>query len=702
MIQVLRIVVFITALFYGTVIAAEKTPSPKAGVPVIGPITDAKEYTYFRKAMRAADNDHWDAVRSFRAGVSTPAGQNLLLWRLAVADRHASFFELKNAIETLQTWPRHNKMRIEAEKKISTSGMETEFIIKYFDKWAPLTGTGKLAFAHALNARDFTVETQAQIRSAWHNNDLTKSQEKEILKAFGPLLTPEDHAIRTDTMIWGRHRLAASRMLNRLKGDEKAVATARIKLMRNANGIDGALHRVPKAREDDGGLLFERAYWRRRHGLSDDAVELVLQFPEGSQNPVAAKRMWTERHLLARRAIKDKKYATAYALVSRHGMSRGGNFADGEWLAGWLALQKLRDPILALSHFRRLKEGVSMPVSLARAYYWMGRAQQTMGATEAAQIAWQKASMHDFTYYGQLAAHKVGGKTLELGQDPEPTTDQRAAFESNLQIKALKLIGLAGNTSLFRTFSYHLDDLLPNAVDHVMLANLAKTMGHNRAAMRAAKAALWRGEILPDSAWPVLALPESLPVDNALLLALMRQETELDPQAISPVGARGLMQLMPSTARITARSLGIPYRKSWLTSDPGYNINLGTGHLQELLDEFDDSYILAAVSYNAGRTRAYRWIKEYGDPRTETDPIDWVETIPFSETRNYVQRVLENVQVYRHRLAKMPVPITIWADLNRGYRVPAASIETPSQNCVTVTLPDPKGTRVFCPDLPQG
>ncbi len=638
----------------------------------------------------------------------------MLLWRLAVTDRDASFFELKDAVETLKTWPRHNRMRIEAEKKIADSGLEPEFIIKFFDEWPPLTGKGKLAFAHALHAGNFSTETQAQIRSAWRNNDLTRDEEQEILKTFGAFLKPEDHAARADAMIWGRHRLAASRMVSRLKGSDRTIANARIKLMRNAGGIDAAVRRVPKAYTDDGGLLFERAYWRRRHGQADEAVELVLRLPEGSQNPVAARRMWTERHLLARRALKDGDYATAYALVSRHGISRGGNFADGEWLAGWLALQKLQDPVLALSHFIRLKNGVTTPVSLARAYYWIGRAQQQMSAIDAAQTAWQKASRHDFTYYGQLAAHKLGNKVLALGQDPIPSNVQRARFENNLQIQALKLIGLNGNTSLFRTFSYHLDDLLPNAVDHVMLADLARDMGQDRAAMRAAKAALWRGEVLPDSAWPVIPLPEGLGVDHALLLALMRQETELDPRAISPVGAQGLMQLMPATARHTARSLGVPYRKSWLTSDPGYNVHLGSTHLRELLEEFDGSYILAAVSYNAGRTRAYRWIKDYGDPRSETDPIDWVETIPFSETRNYVQRVLENVQVYRHRLAKAPVPVSIWADLGRGGRgavlpventIPA-SVKTTgpdtNSNCIIVTLPDTRGTSIFCPHLPQG
>jgi peptidoglycan lytic transglycosylase len=699
MMNLLRIGVMVAFSLAGTALAEEMIPSAKPIIVAAKPIASDVEYFNFRKAMRAAREKNWDEVRSYRAGITSPAAKDLLLWRLAINDPKADFFELKEAVETLKDWPRHIKIRREAESKISTSGLLDEYIIKYFDQWPAISGKGKLAFARALSAKDFTVEAQAQIRSAWRNNTLTRDEERTILAAYGKTLDQSDHLARADAMLWARQRSATARMLPRLRGKNKNLILARYKLMRNANGIDSAVRHVASADQNDGGLLYERAYWRRRHGLADEAVELVLKFPEGSQNKTAARRMWTERHLLARRAIKDGDYSTSYSLVARHGMSKGAKFAEAEWLAGWLALQKLNDPILALSHFTRLKDGVTTPVSLARAYYWIGRAQQAMGMSEAAKTAWQKASTHDFTYYGQLAAQELGAKTLDLGHDPVPTVEQRKTFQDNLQIQALTLIGLTGNTSLFRTFSYHLDDLLPNAVDHVMLATLANEMGNKRAALRAAKAALRRGEVLPDSAWPVIALPDSLSVDKAFLLALMRQETELDPKAVSRVGAQGLMQLMPTTARHTARILGKRYRKSWLTSDPQYNTRLGTAHLAALLDEFDGSYILAAVSYNAGKTRAYRWIKEYGDPRAEANPIDWVETIPFSETRNYVQRILENVQVYRHRLAQAPTAINLWADLNRGARKAEEQPPAPIANCVIVTLPDPKGTSAFCPRL---
>jgi len=309
---------------------------------------------------------------------------------------------------------------------------------------------------------------------------------------------------------------------------------------------------------------------------------------------------------------------------------------------------------------------VSTPVSLARANYWIGRADEALGHADDANAAFREASGYSFTYYGQLAAQHFAEARLSLTHDPQPTTQQRANFTGNVLVQALKLIAQDGDDRLFRSFSYYLDDILPHSVDHVMLARMARQMGQDRAAIRAAKAALWRGEVLPDSAWPMIPLPDTLPVEKALALALARQESELDARVVSHAGARGLLQLMPATARRAARDTGRAYRKSWLTDDPQYNIRLGAAHLNGLLQEFDGSYILAVAAYNAGKRRAYQWIKDYGDPRNDVDPVDWVESIPFSETRNYVQRVLENVQVYRQRLAGQPIPFSLQHDLERS------------------------------------
>ncbi len=666
--HLLRIGPIVLWLLAGPLCAAESPPSPKPVITAAGALKNAVEYSYFRKAMRAANNGDWEEMRSYRAGVTTPAARQLLLWRLAVEDENADFFELKTAVETLKGWPRHGKIRAKAEKAIADSGLDEAHIIAYFDAWPPQTGTGRLAFAKALYAGGFGVETQAQIRLAWRNNTLSHDQEREILKSFGGLLSAQDHLDRADTMLWGRHRAAAKRMLARLKGGDRALVSARLALMRNAHNIDAAVRRVPAAHQQDAGLLYERARWRRRHGFADEASRLVLQFPKGSHNKVAARRMWAERRLAALRAVRDGDYATAYVLVSGHGLSRGADFARAEWLSGWLALRKLNDAQAALAHFKTLKSGVSTPVSLARANYWIGRAEEALGDKDAAEAAYREASGYGFTFYGQLAAQHFPEARLSLTHDPQPTEQQRASFNANVLVQALRLIASDGDDRLFRTFSYYLDDILPRSVDHVMLADMARGAGQNRAALRAAKAALWRGEVLADSAWPMLALPASLPVERAFAMALARQESELDARVVSHAGARGLLQLMPATARRTARDSGRAYRKSWLTDDPQYNIRLGTEHLNSLLQEFDGSYILATAAYNAGKNRVWQWIDDYGDPRQNIDPIDWIESIPFSETRNYVQRVMENIQVYRQRLAGQPIPFSLLYDLERGAR----------------------------------
>ena len=653
-------------LLAGPLHAAEQAPSAKPVITATAALKSAVEYHYFRKAMRAASAGAWNEMRSYRAGVTTPAAQELLLWRLAVEDGNAGFFELKEAVETLKDWPRSGKIRAKAEKTIAKSGLDDAHIIAYFDTWPALTGTGRLAFAKALSAQGFAEKAKDQIRLAWRNNTLSSKQEHEILKVFGGLLSTQDHMERADAMIWGRHRSSARRMLAHLKGADRAVISARLALMRNGRNLDAALRRVPTARMHDAGLLYERAHWRRRHGLAGEARQLVLLFPKGSYSKEAARRMWVERRLAALRAIKDDDYDSAYKLVAAHGLIHGANFARAEWLAGWLALRKLNSPKQALAHFTALKAGVSTPVSLARANYWIGRAATTLGDDYTANAAFREASGYNFTYYGQLAAQHFAEARLSLTHDPQPTAQQRANFTGNVLVQALKLIAQVGDERLFRTFSYYLDDILPRSVDHVMLAGMARQMGQDRAAIRAAKAALWRGEVLPDSAWPMISLPDTLPVEKALALAVARQESELDARVVSHAGARGLLQLMPATARHAARNTGRAYRKSWLTDDPQYNISLGAAHLNGLLQEFDGSYILAVAAYNAGKHRVHQWIKDYGDPRNDVDPVDWVESIPFSETRNYVQRVMENVQVYRQRLAGQPIPFSLQNDLERG------------------------------------
>lgn len=415
-------------------------------------------------------------------------------------------------------------------------------------------------------------------------------------------------------------------------------------------------------------MLFERARWRRR-ARTGTATELLLEI-DGNDVPAEARDiLWRERHLAVRTALKRKQYRTAYKLSAPHGMTRGKEFAEAEWTAGWIALRFIDRPEDALTHFESLEAGVSTPISLARARYWRGRALERLGRRDEALAAYNSASEHIHTYYGQLAAERIGTTQIAFEGVGLPTEVERQSFNARPLVKAIQLLAEAGKSREARRFSYHLDNSFTSAMDAVLLLDLGRSLHMPDLGVRGGKESLANGIFAPEAAYPVISYPllTKPRVETAYVLALSRQETELNPRAISGANARGLMQLLPSTARTQARREGLPYRSSWLTDDPAYNMSLGAAHLDDLLDRFNGSYIMAAAAYNAGAGRPARWIREYGDPRTgEIDPVDWVELIPFSETRNYVQRILENTQVYRHRLNEAPHPVMLTQDLYRG------------------------------------
>jgi soluble lytic murein transglycosylase len=662
---------FLICLFFAfPSICEEAFPSTKPIPPNTSDILGDVEYAHFRRAMRAISSKNWSAARGYRAGIHQSAAAGLVDWYLALNDTNTDYFELADAVRSLKRWPRYGRIQALAERKIAASGMAPDAIIMRFDQWPASTGSGKIAHADALFATGHPEQARLMLLDAWRNHSLPKKTIKQVLKKHGSLISTKDHEARIDMLLWQHKAREAERSLSKTGRNFRLLSIARIRLMRHSRGVDKAIENVPDAYKKHPGLLYERALWRRKARRTEEALPLVLHFGDSVTSEAGKKRMWTERNLHARRAYKDKEYQTAYELAKAHGFTSGAKFAEGEWLAGWLALTRLFKPEIAQKHFETLAAAVNTPVSQARAHYWLGEALAAQGKAIGADQQYREAAALNFTYYGQLAQSKLGPGYIAMGQDPEPNAYDVAIFTSHPQVQALKLLGQVGNLPTYRRFSYHLDDILPGAVDHVMLARLSNDNGQQGVGLRAAKAALLRGEVLPQSQWPIFAITDqpNRP-EPALVLALSRQESELYPRAISGAGAHGLMQLLPRTAKATARHLHKPYRRNWLIDDPLYNLELGSAHFQELLEQFDGSYILSAAAYNAGARRSKQWIKDYGDPRSPSvDPVQWVESIPFSETRNYVQRVLENVQVYRNRLTDKPALIRLNEDLQRGSR----------------------------------
>ncbi len=650
-------------------------PSLKPSPALQSPWIADSDFTLLARALDAADSDQWSQVRSLLSRINDPAAQALVRWRIATnGNAGMGFSELSRAAEEFKGWPDSNLITDQLEITISFSPLSPEERIAWLTAQGPRTGEGLLALADAYARAGRAEEGQKTVIDAWRTRAMTASAVQQIQTRFGGQLTAEDYYARADMFLWRGDTRSAQALLSRMSDGRKAVIEARIALMKNAKTIDKLVNAVPAAYSEDAGLLYERARWNERRSRASEELNLLLRI-KGEGAPAAGREsIWDEKQSVMRRMIRDRNYATAYELAAGHGLTQGEAFRDAEWIAGWLALEKLGDAVKAENHFRVFAAGVQTPISISRAQYWLGRTLAVQGKAAEAAAAYEIGAAYPYVFYGQLAAEKARETKPELGQLSFsqltiPTDEERAAFARQPAVRAAILLAESGRIGTFERFSFALDDTLTTPAEHQMLYDIAAGYLEMRAAIRGAKAGLGRGLVAPDAVFPVFALPTSPrsgAAEPAMVLALARQESEFNHRAISSADARGLMQMIPRYAQAEARMVGLPFRQSWLTDDPQYNLRLGRGFLDDLVDDFGGSYILAAAAYNAGPSRARQWIRDFGDPRAGTDPIDWIESIPFSETRNYVQRVLENTVVYRHRLTGQPVDIRISDDLKRG------------------------------------
>ena len=646
-------------------------PSLKPDLNAASKVVSTREARLLREAINAAEAGYWSKVRQLESEARDETVRKLILWYRGQGDIQMSFDELSHLLRTQGDWPGMRSIQARAEEAVSLSALSYEKRIAWFEEiGGPFTGDGRYALAEAYRRTGQEGEALRVIRNAWHGNTLDSSMTRDILARYGSELTREDHEARADFLLWTAQHSAAASLKRYLGADWQRLIEARSALQLRRPGVDAAVNAVPASLQDHPGLLYDRAKWRRRAGQQESAYIPLLARIDGSDVPPAGRdNLWGERGRAVRYALKEQDFQLAYQLAAPHGMSSGTDFAEAEWIAGWIALRQLDQPSRALAHFQTLGENVSTPISLARAFYWEGRAHEALGDEAAADAAYAEAAKYPFVYYGQLAAEKIGKTQIYLEARNEITDTEREAFEQRPLVQALKLLAENGQASEFRRFAYHLDDLLDSEADYLLLSELASDYLYADIGVRGAKAGLAKGIVATEAAFPLpdYSLMREPGVERAMMYALSRQESEMNPAAVSHANARGLMQFIPTTARAEARNLGLPFRTSWLTDDPGYNMTLGGAHLDTLLNQFNGSYIMTAAAYNAGASRPRRWVEEYGDPRAgEIDPVDWVEFIPFSETRNYVQRVLENTQVYRQRLAGEPVDIQLSSDLHRG------------------------------------
>lgn len=658
--------------------AAALPPSPSIKPPYErqSRIVSPAELTRLDNILRDADAGRWDLVRRNASGLQDAAARALVQWRQARSDTSGmSVRERQAATTTLTTWPDQYEILESIEHTIAYSDLTANERITWLTTNPPRTGEGVLALADAHHSMGQTDQMANVIRAAWRDDILAEDVRRQIQNDYASLLTTEDYWNRVDMLLWRGRISDAQDLLPRLTTGRRKLAEARIAVRRNQSGVDNYVQAVPAEYANDPGLTYERARWRERRGRDQGQLEMLLSLKGTDAPPVARMAIWTEKHAEIRNLLREARAQEAYQLTLNHGMDDGEGFRDAEWTAGWIALSRLKDPVKAEAHFRTFGDGVTTPISVARARYWLGLALEAQSRKTEAESAFLEAASYNYVFYGQLAAEKIQNirpqaTMLDFPATPLASEADLEAFRSQQDVRAALLLAELGRLSEFEEFSNAIDDLLDTETEYKMLYDIGNESLHMRAAVRGAKAGLGRGLVSAEAVFPVFPLPRSTrngAAEDAMVLALSRQESEFYPGAISSANARGLMQMIPRYARAEARRVGVSFRESWLTDDPNYSLRLGRGFLDELVDQFDGSYVLAAAAYNAGPTRARQWIRELGDPRAPgVDPVDWIEMIPFGETRNYVQRVLENTQVYRSRLRGEPTKLRLSADLKRG------------------------------------
>lgn len=636
--------------------AAEKQTAPLA------PALTQEQKNAYAAAMELARKGRLAEARTRAPGQSIAPLDTALAWsayRAGTAE--ADFDAISGFITSHPAWPSRALLRRRAEAALD-DGVDEDRLVAWFTAHPPATGKGRLYYAAALKAAGRLREAEDLARRGWRTAELDAPEERRFLAEWQAVLTEGDHLARLDHLLWFRATGPARRALARVAPDAQALARARLALITSQWNVDQAVGRVPTHLAGDAGLVYDRVRWRRARGKHDGATALLL----ATEPDIAAirrpDRWWRERHLQARKALKDDRFAEAYRLASAHGLApeKDGSgaalwrsfdhraaFAEAEWTAGWIALSFTGAAGEAAAHFLAMEGAVNYPVSKARAAYWLAEAQHSLGNVEAARNWLTRAAEYPTTFYGQLAASALGRETIL----PAPVVPAGPA--GPFAGRHAELIGLAqllaqiGAGEELRTVMRHLAAAATTAAERHFVAELGLAIDRLDQSLLAAKYAALHGAGMMRHAYPEIALPEPVNGRRSLFLAIIRQESAFETTAVSRAGALGLMQLMPPTARRMAGEVGLPYRRDLLTRDSDYNIRLGSARFEGLLDYYEGSYILALAAYNAGEGPVRRWLKDNGDPRQPgVDPIQWIERISYRETRDYVQRVLEGAVVY--------------------------------------------------------
>jgi soluble lytic murein transglycosylase len=608
-----------------------------------------------------------DATR-IEATISDPVAKKLAEWIILRSDNNNATVERYRAfLSANPSWPSQTFLRRRLEAALWDDHREDAIVWSWFESESPISAKGRFALAKAMLARGDRANAERLVREAWRNDPMSEDTESAALDLFGALLTPGDQKARMDLLLYGSEHEAAMRAAKRLGGGYVALAKARIASYKKASNTGSLLEAVPHELRSDAGYLFSKIQLLRREEKFAEAAQLMLSAPRDPARLYNLDEWWIERRLLARKMVDTGEHRTAYLIARDAALpTRDIYKTEQEFTAGWIALRFLTDPALAAQHFARIGVGSVNPTTLARAGYWQGRAAEAAGRSQEARTAYAAAAEQSTSYYGQLARAKLGMPQLDLN---DPPSARSRGVERLEIVRAVQLLfDLDERDIAIPIFADMGENGDPDAL--AGLGELTSRYGYARGMLLVGKAALNRGLRFDFYAYPVTGIPPYSPigpeVEKSVIFAIARQESAFNPGDVSPAQAYGLMQVTPDAGRYVCKRAGVPFDLARMKNDSAYNAALGAAELGGLLEDFRGSYIMTFAAYNAGRGSLKKWIDRYGDPRDpKVDAVDWVELIPFAETRNYVQRIMENLQVYRARFGG-GTRLQIEADLHRG------------------------------------
>ena len=621
-----------------------------------------KDYDIAKKSIAAMEKSQWSTALSTSKKAKDKSIYNFIQWRhLLTTGNQASFYDYMTFIQNNEDYPRISRVKYLAEQKLSTEKISPKKIINWFGPNKPLSGYGMVILGESLIQTGNIEKGTALIKEGWVTAEFSRSDMKMLSEKYKKYLNTNDYINRADYLAWENKYFDLKRMLPYLPKDYQLLYTARQILMSKSYGVDQAIKNVPEKFKNDAGLNHDRLKWRRKRGRVDDSLEILFSVKNDKDYLVRPDKWWVERAIMTRALIYEDKYEKAYKVASQHSLDKGPEFAEAEWLSGWIALSFLNDPILATDHFNNFYQNVSYPISLSRGAYWLGRTYEKIDDKRQSENWYLEATKYLTTYYGQLAFLKINpNQKFELEEQATVTEEYRKYFNKKELVKITHLLDELNKDKYTKNILRHLANDNINSGSEILAAELATNISRYDFAIQVSKLASYEKRFHNTFNYPIISVPQyingrKIP-ETAFILSLIRQESEFDMRANSHVGAQGLMQIMPYTAKLVAKQAKLPYSKSRLTSDPEYNINLGSHYIAGLILEYDGAYPFATAAYNAGPKRVKHWKKINKDPqKKQIDFVDWVELIPFKETRNYVQRVMENYNVYRYILEKKPI-----------------------------------------------